>query len=525
MRSGSTPSSQNATDSVGRAQADYKRRRFLPVLRLSVLILIGVLLAGLNIGRTKHRQALADQEPRVWTAASHRNITSRQSYLHAVGAHLEDARGLPFSIRAINWSGLETPQQCLGGLKTVDYRSILQRIKADGFNVIRIPFSNEMVEEPIIPLIGVPKVGGYTVNEDLVGLSSLEILDRVVDKAASLDLKVILDNHRSESGSSAEANGLWFTNRFTEAAWIDDWIMLAQRYRNSPAVIGADLRNEPHNALSGGACWGCEGPHDWRLAAERAGNQVLSTNPNLLIIVEGTDSAQGQTTWWGGNLAGVRSAPVNLSRPSQLVYSTHVYGPTEYKQPWFTEKTTAAQLWSQWDRQWGFISNADVAPVLVGEFGMPEHEKEAEATTPGSEGQWFASLLSYFSLHPNLGWAYWSLNTEDPYGWLGQGYSAASYDNWRNSSLRLVISDKTEGSAVAKDEREVKGYSVGQAIVAGAPTTLNGTQRGRPSALKIGTLTGVPGSGAHPRWIGDSSIDTAIKTEIELATSRALASH
>ena len=54
--------------------------------------------------------------------------------------------------------------------------------------------------------------------------------------------------------------------------------MLAQRYASNPAVIGADLHNEPH----GSATWGDGNPAtDWRLAAERAGNAILAANPEL----------------------------------------------------------------------------------------------------------------------------------------------------------------------------------------------------------------------------------------------------
>lgn len=40
--------------------------------------------------------------------------------------------------------------------------------------------------------------------------------------------------------------------------------MLARRYAGNPAVIGADLHNEPHaegtNPNATGACWGCGDP-------------------------------------------------------------------------------------------------------------------------------------------------------------------------------------------------------------------------------------------------------------------------
>jgi hypothetical protein len=47
-----------------------------------------------------------------------------------------------------------------------------------------------------------------------------------------------------------------------------DWQRLAHRYANNSTVIGFDLRNELHNANSGGSCWsGCDAAHDWHLPA------------------------------------------------------------------------------------------------------------------------------------------------------------------------------------------------------------------------------------------------------------------
>lgn len=54
-------------------------------------------------------------------------------------------------------------------------------------------------------------------------------------------------------------------------------------------MIGADLHNEPHGA----ATWGSGNTNtDWRLAAERCGNAILSVNTNWLIIVEGIENYQ-----------------------------------------------------------------------------------------------------------------------------------------------------------------------------------------------------------------------------------------
>jgi len=97
--------------------------------------------------------------------------------------------------------------------------------------------------------------------------------------------------------------------------------MLAERYADAPAVIGADLRNEPHRAS-----WG-EGGADWAAAAERAGNAILATGSEWLIVVEGVQTYRDASYWWGGNLQGVADRPVELDRADKLVYSAHAYSP------------------------------------------------------------------------------------------------------------------------------------------------------------------------------------------------------
>ena len=95
---------------------------------------------------------------------------------------------------------------------------------------------------------------------------------------------------RRQYGSSPRRPGqtaLWYTSSVSEAGEISDWQMLAQRYANNPAVIGADLFNEPHaegtEPNGTGACWGCgDTARDWRLAAQRIGNAVLQTNSIII---------------------------------------------------------------------------------------------------------------------------------------------------------------------------------------------------------------------------------------------------
>ncbi len=345
-------------------------------------------------------------------------------YWHTSGSKILDSNNQAVRIAGINWYGFETTDEVAHGLDSQDYKTILQTILANGYNTVRLPFSNQMVEAPIVP----PNInysnGSGPINTDLNGLNSLQIMDAIIDYAGTIGLRVILDDHRSEAGNGAEASGLWYTGAYPESSWISDWQALVTRYLNNPAVIGVDLRNEPHNAVSGGACWDCGTANDWHLAAERAGNAALTINPHLLIFVEGTDEYNNNYYFWGGNLQGVQNSPVTLSFANQLVYSAHDYGPVESSQTWFNGSTSYGSLVSTWTSYWAYISLNGIAPVWVGEFGTPNDNPDIQDTTPGSQGQWFSSLVQFLDANPSLNWTYWALNGEDRYGLLDSTYDS-----------------------------------------------------------------------------------------------------
>jgi endoglucanase len=205
--------------------------------------------------------------------------------------------------------------------------------------------------------------------------------------------------------------------------------MLAKRYSNKSAVIGADLDNEPH----GTATWGDGNPAtDWRLAAERAGNAILHVNRHWLIFVEGIERVgPSDWYWWGGNLAAAGGAPVRLLVPHRLVYEPHDYGPEIYPQKWFSDPTFPANLPGVWDSHWGYLQKDSIAPVLLGEFG-------GRQVDGGAEGQWIHALVNY--LHANgISYTFWSFNPDsvDTGGLLE--------DDWKTvdpAKLALLRSDQ-----------------------------------------------------------------------------------
>jgi len=379
-------------------------------------------------------------------------------YWHTSGNKILDSNGQEVRMAGINWYGFETPDFLIHGLWAQDYKTILNTIKSLGFNVIRVPFSNQMVESNPVPTNFTSFANGQPANTVLVGQTALQDLDTIVSYAGSIGLRIILDNHRSEAGSSNEASGLWYTSAYPQTNWIADWQTLATRYSASqftfngnPTVIGMDLRNEPHligSSSTSGSCWtgdtvtnGCPvtlTTQNWPVAATAAGNAILTINPKLLIFVEGNDCYSGVCGWQGGNLIGVQNFPVTLSVPNQLVYSAHDYGPNLFQQPWFNSSTTPASLNSIWNKYWGYISANGIAPVWVGEFGTDNTSTDIENTAAGSQGQWFESLVAFLQNNPQLNWTNWALNGEDTYALLDSNYDATPVSALKESLLQSI---------------------------------------------------------------------------------------
>jgi len=344
------------------------------------------------------------------------------------GRHLVDADGDVVVLRGVNWFGFETANHLVHGLWTRDYDDMLSQIAELGYNAIRLPFSLQALDAQ--GPVSVNASNGM--NAELVGKTPLEAMDVIIDAAGRHGLLVLLDNHSLADDS--HGYGLWFgLGGYDESDWIERWQMLAERYRDRWNVVGADLKNEPH----GEANWGLGGIHDWRLAAERAGNAVLAIAPHWLIVVEGVEGpAAGQQLaghWWGGNLEGVATHPVRLSVPDRVVYSPHEYGPGVAPQPWF-DPYDPAVLEERWQKGFHYIAEQEIAPILVGEFGG------REVGTDTVEGRWQNQLVDFLAREGHS-FAYWSWNpnSADTGGIL--------QDDWRTvDAAKQAILDRLLGA-------------------------------------------------------------------------------
>ena len=317
--------------------------------------------------------------------------------LSTQGAQIIDAEGNPVLLRGVNWFGIETETHAPHGLWARDYKDMLAEIKGLGYNFIRVPFSITSLRSE--EATGIDFSIGE--NAEFWDKSPLEILDIVIQEAERQGLLILLDSHQLNDQYIPE---LWYDDEYSEADWIGTWTMLAQRYQGWPNVLGADLQNEPH----GQASWGTDVIEtDWRLAAERAGNAILSINPDWLILVQGVENnvpdQQLDIHWQGGNLEGAGRYPVRLSEANKLVYSPHEYGSGVFEQPWFSEPEFPDNLRDRWEIGFHYLASEEIAPILIGEFG-------GRQTDPGStEGIWQRQLVDYINEN-DLSFAYWSWN-------------------------------------------------------------------------------------------------------------------
>jgi aryl-phospho-beta-D-glucosidase BglC (GH1 family) len=317
-------------------------------------------------------------------------VPPNAGFLSTDGSRIVDSQGNTVTLNGLNWFGMETNTYAPHGLWTRSMDSMLDQMATLGYDTLRIPFSNEALRSG-----SVPNGIDFSKNPDLVGKSAVQILDLLVAKAGQRGIRIFLDRHRPDASAQSD---LWYTSAVSEEQWIADWEMLARRYKGNPVVIGADLHNEPH----GRATWGSgQTTTDWRLAAQRAGNRILAANPDWLIIVEGVESVNGQSYWWGGNLRNAGSYPVTLNVPNKVIYSSHDYATSVFNQSWFSAPDYPANLPGVWDANWGYLLKGNIAPVLIGEFGT--------RYTSSVDQVWLRELVKYIGDN-GASFTYWCWN-------------------------------------------------------------------------------------------------------------------
>ncbi|TPN87769.1 cellulase family glycosylhydrolase [Aquimarina algicola] len=356
-------------------------------------------------------------------------IAQQQNFLSTSGNKLFDTTGKEVRLTGVNWFGFETQTYFPHGIWTRDMKSVLQQIKDLGFNTIRVPWCNEMLNPGVTIEVNSFGTDSYTgvspMNaEESKVTTPIELMDIMVKWCQENDIKIVLDNHsRAADGFLNEA--LWYTDEYSEERWINDWIFMADRYKEYSAVVGMDLNNEPH-----GSTWGDNDPAtNWNKAAERCGNAILKVNPNVLIIVEGVGEFEGNSYWWGGQLMGARQYPVQLSDPSKLVYSAHEYGPEVAPQDWFEAADFPSNMPGIWQENFHYLYEDETSPIFVGEFGIKDQDAFG-----GISLTWITEWMKFMG--DIYSWTFWTMNPNsgDTGGILADDWSTVN--EWKMDLLR-----------------------------------------------------------------------------------------
>ena len=348
------------------------------------------------------------------------NAVQGDDWLFAKGNKIVDKNGKEVWLTGCNWAGYNTGTNLFDGLWNANLESSLSSIADHGFNVIRIPISAELInqwESGNCPSANFNQAS----NPNLVGKNSLQIFDYVVELCEAYGIKIIIDIHSAETDAMGHMTNLWYTSKVSVNNYYRSLEWMAERYKNNDTIIAYDIKNEPHGKPSEGinnmAVWNnSTSQNNWKYTAETAAKKVLAKNPNVLILVEGTESypknvktnnftstnmSDYHTTWWGGNLRGVKDYPINLGKyQNKLVYSPHDYGPTVYEQPWFKKDFTYNSLMNDcWRDNWFFIYENNTAPLLIGEWGGFMREPNLEWMT------YMRQLIGKYKLHHTF-WCY-----------------------------------------------------------------------------------------------------------------------
>ena len=313
-------------------------------------------------------------------------------------------------LKGASWSGFQLPDtlcpELLGNAR--DMSGFLTFLRRHHFNAVRLPiYAHGIITNPKC-------VYGRCQPFRLTGMYRGKLMRHMLDALTSTITQlggsgqfVILCMHTLMSASNTrlwcdEGTDQQGCTRASEALLMDAWSKLADLYCNTRNVIMAEVFNEPY-----GGRWGGPGAYDWRAAAERIGNLILSKCPRWLIGVQGVGAGSGECNryagvacWWGENIMGHLDSRVQLMMPDRLVMLPHVYGHGTGKE-YQRDPSFPTNMPDIWDRLWGRIPRETGTPILMSEWG---------GLWEGKVSEWQQTAARYFKQN-NISSIYWALNS------------------------------------------------------------------------------------------------------------------
>lgn len=283
-----------------------------------------------------------------------------------------------YNIRGINWFGLEGDCLFVQGLWIHNLDYYFSFLKANGFNSVRVPFSDTIVFQLD------QKIKWECVTEDAV-LQSLTIKDAIhhfFGMAKFYEISILLDFH-TITGKITESV---VENSFSYEDFYIVWDIMLHEYGHYSNLIGIDIKNEPH----GHTLW-----PDWGNFVRRFIMYVKNKHPDFqgLFFIEGLEDFSDQSTWGGsfrrmGNYIGTSTDP-------RIVFSPHVYGVSVRGSRALND---GYYRWNQW---FGFLLERYPNAIVIGEMGGYDENEDH---------QWHENILDYLETIGIRNFYYWCLN-------------------------------------------------------------------------------------------------------------------
>lgn len=345
----------------------------------------------------------------LWTT----HIVNVGAY-HVENGTLHDNHGHVMRVRGISWFGAETPDMTPNGMWQHSMTFYMDLMASEGFNVLRVPFSSELVMEH---WDAYPDEGFVASSPLHHRTKAMKILDDVFDQAHERNMLILLDLHRLNWGYISELHYDPNDGRFTSETFLKTWFRMLDRYGKHPALWGVDLLNEPH----GRATVNTGDPRtDWKAFAEMAIGEIEARYPaaKWMYLVEGVE--------WGKQLAGFAQGLIQApaSARNRVAYSAHNYGRSVVPS---TNIWDTPGLHRDWDEHFGWLREQNQS-VIIGEWGG----------RTDIDSQWMQIFVDYLMDENMTDTFFWSLgpNSGDVQGYLLDDWT--SIDSFKHDVIQRL---------------------------------------------------------------------------------------
>ncbi|TID18793.1 glycoside hydrolase [Venturia nashicola] len=337
--------------------------------------------------------------------------------LSTSGRDIIDNAGNTVTYTGVNWPG-HMDAMIPEGLQYSSIKEIVSKIKSVGFNVVRLTFAVEMVDQIIeggdiavqksfAKALG-DKDGGTIwgkIQDKNPGLGKdvtrLKVFDAVAAECEKQGIMIHLDNHISKAKwccNSGDDN-TWFGDReFDAGKWRRAWSYMAHYTKSWPALASVGMRNElrrPDNnpsLKSASYNW-----KDWYTNMKSCAQRIQKANPNTIVFFSGLEfDTDLSAVTAQKDLDGAGKFRKEDFLPGKIALELH-----SYKNKAKDCKVNTSELkrngWNALDK-----TNPLVLPVVMTEFGF--QQDMATAKTP------YAQCLKEFVEKEKVGWTYWVLS-------------------------------------------------------------------------------------------------------------------